>query len=530
MDRLGGLIEGISRSTSELYKVPIAIAAVLLALAWGYLPPLRRMQALVALTLIACLNYGRWGTETLLQRVDTYDLVHYYLNAKYFDELGYYDLYPAVILADHENGGPVYPLPGMYLAQDDTGHHREPIQHALDRGLVVKQERFTPERWASFTHDSLHLQREVEGFQKQPKLWAEMIQDHGFNGTPAWTAVAKPIASAVPVEAVKWLGFIDLALLAAAIGVVGWAYGAEGALWATLFLAVTYSTRWPTITWAFLRYDWIAALMAATALLRKEKHLAAGLLTGWAGASRLFPALWLWGPAFKGLAGLTRRVVSRPLLTLAGGALLGAAVSIGAAVAIHGPEPVRIHLANMEDHNSAEQLSSRRVGLAQAISWDGGLEPKLITNERRALIGEQAPLRYGLAAAWLVAMGVAMRKLRDDETFGFGFLPFFLVTTASYYYYVARATLIVIHAGGLDRWRNRVGLAMLLALEAFSNGSEVWLPGYRMFLIGGLAWGLCAYALVMGVWIAWESWREASAAPEPAGAKPARKARKKKPA
>ncbi len=124
-------------------------------------------------------------------------------------------------------------------------------------------------------------------------------------------------------------------------------------------------------------------------------------------------------------------------------------------------------------------------------------------------------------------MGVAMRKLRDDETFGFGFLPFFLLTTASYYYYVARATLIVVHAGGLDRTRNRVGLAMLLALEAFSNGSEVWLPGYRMFLIGGLAWGLTAYALVMGVWIAWESWSEAPAAP-PAVEKPARKPRKKK--
>jgi hypothetical protein len=59
----------------------------------------------------------------------------------------------------------------------------------------VKQ-RFTPELWQEFTHDALALQREKGQFDGG--LWKQMIQDHGFNGTPAWVAEAKPLASIVP--------------------------------------------------------------------------------------------------------------------------------------------------------------------------------------------------------------------------------------------------------------------------------------------------------------------------------------------
>jgi hypothetical protein len=530
LDTIANLAVGVGRGTTELYKVPLALAAALLALCWGILSPIRRRQALATLAILGCFNYARWGTETLFGRVDTYDLVHYYLNSKYFDELGYFDLYPAVILVDHENGGPRFLEPPVYLAQDASGHHLAPIAHALARGAEVKQTAFTPERWAAFAHDTLVLQREITGFDRDKKLWSEMIQDHGFNGTTAWTAVAEPIAARVPVSAIKWLGFIDLGLLAGAVGLVGWAYGLDAALWTTLFLVVTYSTRWPTITWAFLRYDWIAALIAATALLRRGWHLPAGLLAGWSAASRMFPALWMWGPFAKGVSLLLGRRVERPLLVLGGACLLGVALAEGAAVARFGTEPIVTHFENMEDHNSAEQLSSRRIGLALALTHSGSLEPKLLTPERRDAIAEQAPLRYTLAALWLAAVGWALRNRRDDEAFGFGFAPFFLLTTASYYYYVARATLAVVHAGDLERFRNRALLALLFGLEAFSNGAETAYPGYRMFLVGGLAWGLTAYALLLGGWLAVEAWRDRPDAPSPrSSTRPQRAKRPKQP-
>ena len=136
-------IPDIARSTSEALKVWLALAGIGLVLAWSVLRPTVRRWVLVVLVVFAGLTYVRFGGRLLFQNTDNYDLFHYYLNSKYFDELGYYDLYPAGILVDHENKGPFLPEGDKYLAQDESGHHWRPISDALDHGREVKQ-RFTP--------------------------------------------------------------------------------------------------------------------------------------------------------------------------------------------------------------------------------------------------------------------------------------------------------------------------------------------------------------------------------------------------
>ena len=323
----------VSREFTEIVKIWLAGGAMLLALLWVWIPKRVAQNALVALTLVAGANYARWGPDSSTWRVDAYDVLHYYINAKYFDELGYYDLYPAIILADVENGGPFFKGQGdKYMAQDAAGHAIQPISHGVARGRVVKQG-FAPERWQQFTHDVLYLQREVGCRVKLPngactvelndELWRQMLQDHGFNGTTAWTVLAEPIAQVVPVEGIKWLGYIDVVLLAAGLALVAWAYGGTAAAFTAIWFLVGYTQRWPYLSWVFLRYDWVFALMAAAALLRKGQPLLAGVFAGWSATLRMFPAMWMWGPLAKGLAGLSKRHVSRPLLVLAGGFLLG---------------------------------------------------------------------------------------------------------------------------------------------------------------------------------------------------------------
>lgn len=513
----------VSRTITEGYKVYLAMGGVALVLLWPLLVARGRQwghQLLWFLTLLAVANYARWGLESVTERIDAYDLMHYYVNAKYFDEIGYLDLYPCVILADHDNGGPHFDEGTAYMAQDEErGHYFMPITHAVRRGSEVRLERFTPERWAAFEHDVLYLQRERWGGGSA--LWRQMIIDHGFNGTPAWLVLATPFAQVVPIEWVKVLGYLDFALLAAAVGAVVWAYGVPPALWLVFWLAVSYSLRWPTVTWAFLRYDFVAALILATCFLKKQRPLVAGLFAGWAGVLRLFPAVWMWGPFSKGLAGLMHRTVHKRLLVFAGGFLLAIALVQGAAVARFGFDEVRSHFENMMDHNSAEQLSSRRIGLALALSHDGALEPKLLTRERRQQIDDQKPLRLALGGVFLVIMGFGLRSADDDEAYGFGFLPFFLLTTASYYYYVTRCTMVLVHAADLSRLRNRVGLALLLGIEVFANWAETAYPGHRMFNVGGMAWLLSAYAVTMCVWVnieAWQRGRRDAESPEAAAA------------
>lgn len=517
----------ISRDWTELYKIWITGGAMVLALVWAFLPRRVSRGALVALLLVAMGNYARFGPLVPTMRVDVYDNIHYYLNAKYFDELGYYDLYPAILLVATENGGPIRETGPQYMAQDANGHQFRPISHGVGRGRQVRKEKFSDERWEAFTHDALHLLR-TRGCMSKHKdgscraelsagMWREMIQDHGFNGTTAWTLVAEPITQVVPVEAIKLLGYLDIVLLGAAIGAVWWAYGSTAAGFTTLFLFTTYSTRWPTLSWVFLRYDWVAALLFATALLRKGKPLAAGMFAGWAATLRFFPAMWMWGPLGKGVMGLFRKHVHKQLLVFAGGFLLCVGLLQGAVQVRYGSEPVTVHLENMLDHNDPMQLSSRRIGLAQALShMEGGKLHKYITTRQKKRIEEQKPLRYGLALLVMMGIFTGVRRARDDEAYALGFLPFYLLTTASYYYYVARIPLVVVHAGELHRLRNRVGLAFLFGLETLSHLAQVYEPDFRMVLIGYLAIGLAVYSVGAVVWLHVEAWRGEDAPEAPA--------------
>jgi hypothetical protein len=496
-------IPDVIRSVTEALKVWIAIAGIGLVLAWNALRPTRRRWVLIVLVVIAGANYLRWGPRLLFQNTDNYDLFHYYLNAKYFDELGYFDLYPAGILVDHENKGPFLPEGEKYLAQDSSGHQWRPIAHALERGREVKQ-KFTTERWEQFTHDALVLQREKGQFDGG--LWKQMIQDHGFNGTPAWVAEAKPLASLVPIEYKKLLCFLDVGLLAVGVLAIGWAYGVDAALWTFFFLCVTYSTRWPTISWAYLRYDYVASLLVALALIKKGRHFLAGLLAGHAAALRFFPAMYMFGPAAKGLFELLGGRIDRKLLALGLSFLLGTGAFVALGAWAVGPANVQEHFENMMDHNSAEQLSSRRIGFAMALPFRPFRDdphPKNITKEIKAQVDEQKPLRFGISMLALAGFAWGLRNKRDDETFAYGWIPFFLLTTASYYYYVVRVVLIAHHAGEIDKLRNRVGLVLLLGLEAMTNFIEVRFGGeQRVLLVGCLAWGCSFYAIAMLVLLA----------------------------
>src|SRR5688572_12124010 len=62
--------------------------------------------ALVLVALLAHLNVLRMPANVLFVRPPAphyHDMLHYYLGTKYFAELGYTDLYSAIVLADFED-------------------------------------------------------------------------------------------------------------------------------------------------------------------------------------------------------------------------------------------------------------------------------------------------------------------------------------------------------------------------------------------------------------------------------------------
>ncbi len=570
-------MEALSRTETEEIKVYIAlIAALLVGLRWlwhRFAEPRANLFAqwsdrsfkvlLACLALWSCLNYSRYHpTYVWAERVDAYDLCHYYLNAKYFEELGYHGLYPAIILADNETGGPYFDSHHpLYQRQDvETGEYYFQVYDEFVADTEEHSEiraTFGSERWSEFKHDFTYLQREVVGFT--PSTWEQMLWDHGFNGAPSWVLFAQPLANMTPVESVKLLCWTDALWLMAAVMATWWAFGGSASLWLTIFLFTTYSGRWPSFTWAFGRYDYVALLIIATCLLKKGQESKSGLVTGIATAFRVFPAVWLFGPAVKGVFGLvgdlrtrlswkpenTARVNPPPppqepppwlsppqlrLLKLAGAFLAIQLLLWGAVSARYGPATLHRHFENLFEHTTVENLSSMRQGwtLTAAYTPEQAAEgaafawcamskgekncPRPSFNnrmnmERRQHIKRQEPWRKKVGIALVILLGLGLRRARDHEAFALGVVPFFLMATASYYYYIVRSTLVIMHAGDLKRVRNAVGLGFLFLIEAVVHWLQIVVPKWRVIQIGSMGWLLMAYCVLMIVWFNWEAWR-----------------------
>lgn len=498
---------GVNRALEEAIKIWIALGGVILAFVWAWIPQKRlREGLLLALTIIACFNYARYDLSRF-RSPDPYDLLHYYLNAKYFSELGYFDLYPAMIVADQENGAYDRNLNRFRFQDPERGYVRQPLIVGLNRGREIREQQFTPERWEAFEDDFLFIQRQLR-FSRQS--WRNLMDDRGFNGTPAWTLVASPIASSISSRNVRLLCLLDVIWLIAAMLAVRRAFGNPTMLWCIFFFFVTYSWRWAVPGLVFLRHDWVSALVIATSLIKMGRPVLAGLFTGYASLMRLFPAVFLYGVVAKAAAHFykTRRfdfdTYRKPLQVILGFVIAVVAIE-GAAAAVFGIEPIRVHAESISEHVAVEELSSRRVGFAIGYGHQWSLQPRYIQDSRKQEIAEARNERMVIAFILLLALAWGLRRSSDEEAFAFGFIPFFLLATASYYYFSIRVVLILIHASDLSKWRNRIGLALLFGFEVFCNVAETYYQGHRMFLVGGLSQLLLGYVLLMTGWLIFEA-------------------------
>jgi hypothetical protein len=478
--------------------------------------------ALTFFALFGTLNYNRYSSDLLLEGWDEYDLLHYYVTPKYFDELGYFRLLPALIIADQE-AGPYCPgNTPIYLFQDEHDYRRQPLRHALAREKEIKSH-FTPERWEQFVHDATYIQRHTK--RLPCSHWRQLLQDHGFNGTPTWVLIARPIVQLIPVEWIKLATVIDLALILAMLVAIWWAFGAETFLFAWIFVTVCYSFRWPTISWALLRYDWMTAMVIGICMIRKRRHYAGGAFFAYATLMRYFPVLWLAVIVIKGAHALLarrnapwsrcwRRVPAAYWKMAAGfaGALV---LLLGISVARDGIGIHQQSLHNMAAHVEPHNLSSMRQGLQITLTWRGETDLQLISEEKKALVAElETPVRVA-SVLLLVVLGLLLTRARAWEAVGLGLIPYFWLTTSSYYYYSMRMTAVVIHAADLSKTRNVVGLLFLFGIELFCNAVEHVEPGNRYLLISVMGLLLLLYGLAMMAFFAHEWWQAHKAGAEP---------------
>jgi hypothetical protein len=402
-----------------------------------------RRRADDLLVLAASLSVAAWLNVGFLhgnRGIHLWEHFHYFLGSRYFAELGYDGLYVASIgdQADRVEDGTV-PRWTRDLRTNEVV--------ATDTLLPHMREvyaRFTSARWAAFSQDHAYFLG-VSDFQ----YLTGVRKDHGYNASPTWTALAQWAGRWRPASEpwLEALSLLDVALMIAAFSAIYASFGLRTGCLCLLVFGWSYVAGYDDLGGSFLRFDWVAATAFALCALKRERPGAAGALFGVAAALRVFPVLFLFGPALLGLRALLRGERPRWLLPL--GAGFGAALALCIAVGCLAGRGAQAWPEFAREIRSHSKLwLSNNVGLENLVIYDRAIvrrelvdltlpepwsHPKLHIEERRS---ELHLAVAALRAAFLLMLAAAVWRLPLIEGAVAGMAGIFALTSASAYYWV----------------------------------------------------------------------------------------------
>ncbi len=428
----------------------------------------RLLRLLGLLGFLAYFNFGAFHFQGI--RIHLWDSFHHYIGAKYVDEVGYDLLYECVILADAEEpSGPdaIAHRRITDLRSNQTISGAEVLAHP-DRC----RSSFSAARWADFKQDVGFFRQRVPAAD-----WQAFTLDHGFNASPAWLLFAGALVARGPLTEARLsvLTAIDPVLMAGAFGAVAWAFGAGPAALA----AVVWGTYFPGRLWwtggSFLRWDWLAALLAGLALCRRGRCFAGGALLGYAALSRLFPIFALVGALLAWIAArLQRRPGDLQIKRLLLGAGTLAIVLVPLSGAVRGRPVWREFARNLGKHTSV--ASPNRMGVGVLLAFDPDLRTRALGDEgdprARWEAGQAETLRkrrvfwIAIVAGAIVAVGLAVR---DQPAWAACILGLLLVPAGrplACYYYAFACALPLLAERSLEAGGIVVGLALASGVVA----------------------------------------------------------------
>ena len=498
-----------------------AIALLLAAVAWRTLQAHQRKatdpatpskwlrwgdRMISAALLVAALGsatqyfYGSRNNGTWLHR---WDLYHQVIGAKYFSEVGYFRIYECTWEIDAANKRHFRKVSKMRNIHTLKVVPTAEAVGELDCAALFKDEA----RLEQFAKDIDDIY-ELGGHS----MWTKLFGDKGFNGTPFHAWILSKLTAHVDIvkKELVWLGLLDVFLMMIAFGCVAWAWDVKTAAIATLFFCANFPNRYIHMGGSILRFDYIAMLIIALALMKKDRFALAGICVAWATAERVFPAVFAAGLGFKaGVELLATRKLRREYLYFGLGfvggllVLFGLSLSLGDSIG-DGVDNWRDWWSNMKEHT--KHTRGFRVGFKHMFMMDGNV------TERHRFMGWASKTKafhtrdhfYVLTLAVLFGpLILAVRKL-DAVTFAALFCAagFFTLTVATRDYYSVMVLFILVDRK-LFEDRKQMLLAALLCLTAawltklaastssvpfhYNTASSAAFAGYFVIL-GALLW------------------------------------------
>lgn len=475
-------------------QVRIALGcAVVLALLAVRLPALRRYDKLACafagvVGLAGFFNFGIQFQQWSPGFLGRWELFHYQLGSKYFPELGFDGLYAASLLAQQETS-PTLPRGPL---RDLVTYQIVPLADHEPRLREVRA-RFSEERWRSFVTDHAQYVR-----NSSLAFWQNIRRDHGYNPTPAWTFVARLFDARLGSSdaALGFLASLDLALLALMFALVFRSFGFEAGCLSLAILGLGFGWRYQLLG-ALLRFDWLVAVAIGICALKRERFAAAGACFGYAAMVRLFPVLFLAGPALLALKAWLHGERPRwPIRLAAGfaaalclGVLAGSFSGRGAAAWSEFASHMRVYRQTWFTNNVG--LDTLFVSTPVLLRPDDPVDPRS-RNEIRSALAEQRVARVAAAGALLALFAACAWRASLAESAVLGVAAIFALTPAPSYYGIM-ACLVPLRRG---RWAPLAVLALATGMYGVSRFYAT--TAYHAWLYALFAWG---NALLLLAWL-----------------------------
>ncbi|MFT3708362.1 MAG: glycosyltransferase family 87 protein [Archangium sp.] len=321
----------------------------------------------IAVGLVLVSSFGWVAGGVLSNRallIHQWEQFHFYLGAKYQREVGWFNLYKAVIVADRES---INTLAQLQTTRDLSTFETVSVEEAIREPQAIKS-RFTPERWNEFKNDWVQMSNlwRID--------WTRIINDHGNSNSPAWAIVAGPLTRMVPLtmEGQAFLGWLDMILMLGLWLVIWQTFGHRAAsvgliVWAAPPIIFEYSTG------SILRWDWLFAVGLAACFLKQKRYGWAGGAFGFALATKLFPLFFGVALGLKAFLDWRKTKKLAPEhFAFARSTLVAGAVTVGISTLMFGVDSwkeyaQRIQVAQVEKFY-AIQYSFKSVYLQHAAS------------------------------------------------------------------------------------------------------------------------------------------------------------------
>ncbi len=393
--------------------------------------PVKRSRQIVAIVLWMLVLCSVWTTHGRQakrffsgQSFRIWSVYHYYLGAKYFDELGYHDLYIQTLAADKE--GPNR-LRNVKIIRDLYTLKKEPKNNFIIR----RSSRFSDGRWNEFRRDVNYFTGLRSG-----RFYGEVLCDRGYNPTPFWTFAGSFLTNVFDIEN-SWhrmlLLSLDSILCLLTIAFCIWSFGASStAVLFLIFILLPFNDK--RMFGGLLTYDWFYTILLGLAFLNKKKGRLSALFWAYSVMSRVFPAVFVSGIFIVvcrdfwktgSINNVYRRFITGFAIFCCAGIILG---SINA----YGPESWGTFRENISEHASQHISGARRVGIKKILTLD------LVSSEQSSVkknLENNMVVGFVLQAIlFFGAVSVVLKKQKTDAMLWM--LPvFFALAVSSRYYW-----------------------------------------------------------------------------------------------